>query len=325
MHAIETYGLTKEFNGTRAVDSLSLEIEEGELFGLLGPNGAGKTTTIYMLSTILLPSSGTAKILGFDVVKQAQQVREKIGLSLGLSSFIDRFTPREILEYYAMLYGFWGSEKEKRIKHVEKLFQIESFATNKQFRSLSTGMRQKVSLAKSLLNSPRVWFLDEPTVGLDVETARDVRGIIRELVASEGLTVLLTSHYLFEVEELCKRIAILSNGKLVTCGKPAEIKRKLKFFDSIHFKVNALDAKRLVFLSSVPGVVDVKQAGEKGESMLVRAENMQRTLGKLLEELEDRKIEVRDLEVKRPSLEDVFIKLLKKAKLEQNERNEKRR
>ncbi len=306
MLAIECRNLSKRFGVFDALKGIDLSVEQGQLYGLLGPNGAGKTTAINIFSTVLSPSSGSVKILGHDVVKEAGKIREEIGLCSGAGSFFFELTCRETLNYYAMLNGLGNADRKKRVDELIELFAIKEFE-NDLFRELSTGMKQKVALAKSLLNKPKVLFLDEPTIGLDVEVAREVRAIIRRLVDEQGLTVLLTSHYLFEVEELCSEVAVINQGTLVTSGRPSEIKKRMGLSEVISFAVSQMDSKRLSFLGGLRGVSSVKY--EHGR-MFLSSSPASSVVGRVVEEMEKRKIKVRDLEVRKPSLEEAFLRLV---------------
>ncbi|MBI5061535.1 MAG: ABC transporter ATP-binding protein, partial [Candidatus Aenigmarchaeota archaeon] len=199
MYAIETKNLKKDFKDGKetvhAVRGIDLRVEKNQVYGLLGPNGAGKTTTIFMLSTLLLPTSGSAKVLGYDAVKEKNVVRGKVGLCVGATEFYWIMKPAEILDYYARLYGIPKDERKERAKKLMEELDINWYA-DKTFGQMSTGMRQKLAFAKSLINNPEVLFLDEPTIGLDVEAAISVRKYILKLVKERGMTVILTSHHL---------------------------------------------------------------------------------------------------------------------------------
>ena len=309
MNSIECTGLSKKYGEFTALKDFNVSVEKGSVFGLLGPNGAGKSTTINILATLLTPSSGSAKILGFDVQTQAQEVRAWVGICSGASTFFEDLTSQEILNYYAMLYGLGGQARDKKVSEVIEMFGISEFKDD-QFRELSTGMRQKTALAKSLLNGPQVWLLDEPTLGLDVEIAREVREIIRRMASEEDVTVLLTSHYLFEVEELCQEVAVINHGRKIAQGKPSQIKKELGLLDVISFTVNALDAKRLSSLQRLKGVQAVHYL--KGK-MVLKTMPSPSVVGSVVDELEKRKIRVRDLEVRKPTLEEAFLRLVEDA------------
>src|SRR5919201_3340764 len=212
---------TKEIE---AVKGVSFAIEKGELFGLLGPNGAGKTTTIKMLITLLIPTSGTATVLGFDVVKQAREVRKRIGYVFGGERGVyERLSGYDNLRYFAELYGVPPRIQKQRIEEMLELVGLKG-REHERAEGYSRGMKQRLHVARGLLHDPAVIFLDEPTLGLDPVGARELRATIGSLTAA-GKTVLLTTNYMFEADALCDRIAVISQGSIVAEGTPAELKR----------------------------------------------------------------------------------------------------
>ncbi len=260
MAIIETRGLTKRFDGLVAVDHIDLDVEEGEIFGFLGPNGAGKTTTIKMLTTLLKPSEGEAKVCGYDVVKQPDLVRKSIGVVFQEPALDDQLTGRENLDFHARLYGLNRREREERIEEVLKLVGLEDRA-DELVKNYSGGMRRRLEIARGFIHHPRILFLDEPTLGLDVQTRRAIWSYIMELNKREGITIFLTTHYLEEADKLSDRVAIIDNGKILAVDSP----RKLK--DMIGSDVIALrcsDPNRLKnILESVSWVRDVKRHGKE--------------------------------------------------------------
>src|SRR4030043_1463484 len=235
----ETAQLTKSFNGLTAVDKLDVTVESGEICGLLGPNGAGKTTTISMLCTILKPTSGTAKVNGFDVVKEATQVRRSIGIVFQDPSVDDRLTGRENLYMHANLYGVSASEQKERINRILKLVELEDRA-NDLLRTYSGGMRRRLELGRGLIHYPQILFLDEPTVGLDPQTRDHIWKYIKELKEAHDITVVLTTHYMDEADRLSDRIAIMDHGKIVVLDSPQKLKETLEG-DVIAVKANNLN------------------------------------------------------------------------------------
>ena len=205
-----------------AVDHISFEAQSGEIFGLLGPNGAGKTTALRMLATILRPSDGTAKIGGHDIAKEASKVREKIGFLSGDMGLYHRLTPRELLSFFGRLSGVNGRQLEHRINHLFTLFDMHEFADAK-IDSLSTGMRQKTAITRTLVHDPPVFILDEPTAGLDVPTAQVVERFIREAKES-GKCIILSTHIMEEAEYLCDRIAVIHHGKVRALGTMEQLR-----------------------------------------------------------------------------------------------------
>jgi ABC-2 type transport system ATP-binding protein len=210
-----------------AVDRVDLEVQGGELFGFLGPNGAGKTTLIKMLATVLLPTSGSARVAGFDVVQQGRMVRRSIGVvgSGGWLGFDVQLPIRWNLKYWAVLYGCDPAEAEKKVDEVLSIVDLSSKA-KESASILSSGMRQRLAIAKGLLTNARIFFMDEPTVALDPKTANNIREFIKHMKYQENATILLTTHNMQEAEELCDRIAILENGRIIACGTPASLKRQ---------------------------------------------------------------------------------------------------
>jgi len=205
--------LRKTRHAVEAVKGISFDVEFGELFGLVGPNGAGKTTTIKMLTTLLTPTSGTARVLGFDIVKDVVEIRRRIGIIFGGErGLYYRVSGRENLRYFADLYGVPLSKREKRIGQLLDMVGLSDRADSK-VEEYSRGMKQRLHIAKGLINDPQLVFMDEPTIGLDPQAARDTRAMIKQLV-EKGKTILLTTHYMFEADELCRRIGVISNGEI---------------------------------------------------------------------------------------------------------------
>ena len=307
MYAIETRSLKKHFitgkEKTKAVDGIDLKIEKNQIYGLLGPNGAGKTTTLYMLSTLLSPTSGKASVLGFDVVKEKKNVREKVNICIGASSFYWYMKPPEVLDYFGRLYGIKKDERRLRINTLIHDLEMEEFK-DKQIMELSTGMIQKVALAKSMLNNPEVLFLDEPTNGLDVEVAMSVRKYILSLVKERETTVILTSHHLNEVEELCKKIAIIDQGVIVSEGKIREIKKRLDLPDFVKFYLS--DYKNLGFLTKMKDVMNYKVE----DGLVVQTKSGLETARKIESVLKSKGIKVNDTEIRKASLEEAFLKIV---------------
>ncbi len=226
MVILETKGLTRHFNGHTAVEALTIAVEAGEVFGLLGPNGAGKTTTIKMLTTLLPPTSGTASVAGFDIVREAREVRRVIGYVPQLVSADGSLTGYENLLIFAKLYDLPRGERESRIRNALVLMGLAD-AADRMVREYSGGMIRRLEIAQSMLHRPRVLFLDEPTVGLDPVARRGVWDHIEQLRREYGTTILMTTHLMEEADHLCHRVAIMHLGRVAAMGTPAALKASL--------------------------------------------------------------------------------------------------
>ena len=223
----------------RAVDGIDLRVESGEIFGLLGPNGAGKTTTMKMLATLLIPTSGAIRVLGIDPLERPREVRARLGAMLsGERSLYWKLTARENLEYFAALYHVPPTETDQRIAGVLTAVKLTDRAEDYVER-YSTGMRQRLALARALLPDPPLIILDEPTVGLDPQASRDLRDRVRELRA-QGRTVLLTTHYMEEADQLCDRVAIIDHGRIVALDTPAALKRTIRAVEVVHLEIGVV-------------------------------------------------------------------------------------
>ncbi|MEM4524375.1 MAG: ATP-binding cassette domain-containing protein [Archaeoglobaceae archaeon] len=212
--------LVKDFGNFRAVDEVSFEVEEGEVFGILGPNGAGKTTIIMILATLLKPSKGRAIVAGHDVLKEPAKVRKKIGIVFQETTLDLELTAKENLDFHARLYGMGKRERERRIREVLELVELEDKA-DVVVKKFSGGMKRRLEIARGLMHFPRVLFLDEPTLGLDAVTRRKIWDYIFE--AKANTTIILTTHYIEEAERLCNRVAIMNKGKVIAMDKPSKL------------------------------------------------------------------------------------------------------
>ncbi|HPR66996.1 MAG TPA: ABC transporter ATP-binding protein, partial [Methanothrix sp.] len=260
MQALRAEKICKSFRGLfkkkEVLHEVSLSIEEGEIFGILGPNGAGKTTLMSIFSTLIRPDSGRLEVFGLDALKKTHSVRERINISSGNPNFPWSLTVRENLNHSAMLYGLYGRDLARSVDEAIGAFELEPHADSK-FETLSTGTKQRVSLAKAILNRPEILFLDEPTSGLDPDMALKTRGLIKKIYEEQEITVVLTTHYMPEAEELCDRIAFLREGSLIALGTPGELKRALKIGHRIFVRYEGdIDPVRLRI---IPGVMDVRE------------------------------------------------------------------
>jgi ABC-2 type transport system ATP-binding protein len=298
-----------------AVNGVDLEIHRGEIFGLLGPNGAGKSTTIRMLCTLLEPTSGTAHVNGFDVVKQANQVRRNLGTLLaGERSIYWKLSGRENLEYFAALYHIPPAVAKKRVDELIERMEIRD-RSNELVEKYSTGMRQRIAIAKALLARPPILLLDEPTLGLDPQAARRLRELIAQL-KQEGHTILLTTHYMEEADQLSDRIGIIDQGKVIALDTSDNLKRCIDRKEVIRLELTGWHDDLTEPLKGIPGVENLT-AHRKGEADLwevnMHTLNSRTALPRIVESLSGNGTRLVNMNIVRPSLEDVFIHLTGKA------------
>jgi ABC-2 type transport system ATP-binding protein len=300
-YAIETFDLTKKFNGLVAVNRVDLKIEDGELFGLLGPNGAGKTTLIHMLSTILPPTEGTAKVAGFDILESPDSVRASIGIVFQDPSLDNRLTGRENLDFHGRMYGLTKEQRDERINKVLDLVGLKDRADS-LVETYSSGMKRRLEMARGLMHRPKILFLDEPTLGLDAQTRRSIWEYIRMLNDVENVTIILTTHYIEEADYLCDRVAIIDYGKIIALGKPEALKDELKG-DIVSLKVEE-PGKYLELLKGNELVED----GKIVDGLLhLRVASGEEAIPKLIEVVRGHGDQVYAASLRRPTLEDVFI------------------
>ena len=309
-----------------ALDGVDLDVESGELFGLLGPNGAGKTTLIKILTTLLTPTSGTARIFGFDVEKETKRIRRIMNMVAGgEQSGYGILTVREQLWMFSQFYGLPSKDGWSR---TDALIDRVGLAEKRLARvsTLSTGERQKMNLARGLMNDPWVLFLDEPTLGLDVAAARSLRELIVEWKAAvPGRTILLTTHYMAEADELCDRIAIVDHGRILAMGTPEELKKRVQRESIFRVELDHLDGGPAA-LADLPGVVSASAAADEGESErqtvavnLVLADDS--ALGAVVGAVGGKGATILGLRKSEPTLEDVFVELVGRGFGEGEERD----
>ena len=221
--AIEVFNLTKNFKELTAVDGITFEVGEGEIFGLIGANGAGKTTTIMMLCTLIRPTSGSARICGYDIIKESKKVRESIGVVFEEPSIDIRLTGRENLDFHARMYRLPKKMREERVSEVLDLVELRD-KEDLLVKDYSGGMQRRLEIARSLLNRPKVLFLDEPTIGLDVQTRRKMWDYVKKMNREEGTTLFLTTHYINEADQICNRVGIMDHGEIKAIDRPERLK-----------------------------------------------------------------------------------------------------
>jgi ABC-2 type transport system ATP-binding protein len=299
---IEVKDLVKVYNHTiRAVDSISFEVQEGEVFGFLGPNGAGKTTTISMLTTLLKPTSGEAKIMGLEVLKHSTQVRNLIGLVPQELTVDDDLSGRENMMLQAILYNVPRQEATERIDELLHLVKLEDSA-DRMVETYSGGMRKRLELAEGLIHRPKILFLDEPTLGLDVQTRATMWEHIRDLKDKHHMTVFMTTHYLEEADSLCDRIGIIDMGRIMALDTPAALKKSIGG-DVLQIKVGG-GTDYTPIINEVPGVIEIKN---ENDQYRVKVTNGETLLPVVLKALSDRGAAVTSVSLERPNMDQVFL------------------
>ncbi|HOI12492.1 MAG TPA: ATP-binding cassette domain-containing protein [Methanoculleus sp.] len=304
LYAIETNRITKRFGGVAAVSNVSLSIPQGELFGLLGPNGAGKTTLINMLSTMTDPSDGGARVWGFDVVADAHLVRQSIGVVFQDITLDERLTGRENLEIHGRLYGLEGRVRRRRIEDLLALVDLTDRADS-LVKTYSGGMLRRLQIARGFVHNPHILFLDEPTLGLDPQTRMHIWEYIKVLTEEEGVTIVLTTHYLEEADHLCDRVAIIDHGEIVAIDTPEALKSQLGG-DVITLEVeDPADITRLRALCEGNGFERVVSRGSSAVSMAVR--DGERKIPHALNLASGAGIPILSVSLHKPALDDVFL------------------
>lgn len=298
---IETFALTRRFGLTVAVDSIDLSVRKGEVFGLLGPNGAGKTTMLSMLCTILKPTSGTASVDGYDIVRQHAMVRRSIGIVFQDPSVDADMTARENLQMHADLYGVPVSEQKDRIQSVIELVRLED-RMDTFVSTYSGGMRRRLEIARGLLHYPKVLFLDEPTIGLDPQSREHIWDYIQELRKREGMTIVLTTHYMEEADRLCDRVAIIDHGRIVALDRPSDLKKGLGG-DTI---ILGTDDGRILRDLLIRNQMSDDIAVQDGE-VRVTVNNANALLPRIIEAAAEAGIRIEHVSLNHPDMNDVFI------------------
>lgn len=272
-NAIEIYNLTKKFGDFTAVDDLSLTVGKGEIFGFLGPNGAGKSTTIRMLCTLARPTSGSAKVAGFDLIKESDMVRQNIGLVAEKMIMYDRLTAAENLRFFGKLYEMPKQKLEERIDELLELVDMQEWK-NTQISKFSTGMKQRINVIRALLPEPEILFMDEPTLGLDPQTTFSIRDITRE-INHGGMTVILTTHAMTEAEALSDRVAIIDHGKIAALDTPQNLKNMISHGDTTVFgvKIDNLTTGLIGKIKSLEMVTAVSQQDDYNLKVSAQGEN----------------------------------------------------
>ncbi|MCD6300715.1 MAG: ATP-binding cassette domain-containing protein [Staphylothermus sp.] len=314
---IEARGFFKRRKSiVEALRGVSFRVRRREVYGLLGPNGAGKSTTIKILSTLLLPDKGKAFILGHDVVKEAEKVRQVIGVSLSVErGFFWKLTGYENLKYFGLLHGLHGDALEERINYLFKILGLEELgARDKFYEDFSLGMKARLSIARALLHDPPVLILDEPTLGLDPASSRHIRELLVKLSREEGKTVLITSHNMFEVELICDRVGIINKGRIIAEGSIMELKKIVVGSVPVVFAFYLKHDKKFIdsLFSEILGSNDFAVESQEDYyrvRILVNRGEEDDIIHRILEKIRSIGGRVKEVRIEEPSLEDVFIKL----------------
>jgi len=319
INAIEVKDLKRNYSSTigiikkkkknvEALKGISFTVKKGEIFGLLGPNGAGKTTTIKILTTLLAPTSGTAKVLGLDAFGEEKKLRPRINFIYGGErSLYWRLSARDNLDYFSDLYKIDPEIKAVRIPKLLELVGLTDRADYK-VETFSKGMKQRLQIARGLINDPEILFLDEPTIGLDPTGALELRKIINAL-SDQGKTILLTTHYMHEADELCDRIAIINNGEIIALDTPENLKRNHKQDSVIELDVSKIDSATLTKLKGKPAVTNLRNIKSEGFSTIgIHTEKPYAIIGDIIKDLEESNI--MKLNVRNATLEDIYITLV---------------
>ena len=303
MAAIEVENLTKRFGDFCAVDSLNFAVERGEVFGLLGPNGAGKSTLIRMMTTLVPPTSGTARVNGFDVARAANDVRQSIGvIPQAMTSDLD-LSAQENLSIFAKLYGIPREKRLNTIRQLLKDVDLEKWA-DKPVKMFSGGMRRRLEIARGLVHEPKIFFLDEPTTGLDPVSRVAVWEMLARLKRERDLTILITTHYMDEADKLCDRIAIVDHGKLVALDSPLKLKASIPGKNILEVSFSHVPPQWKETLQALPDAADVKA---EENIFRISSQNGPKTTVALLEAARDANVTVLSLSVQSTTLDDVFV------------------
>lgn len=303
MKAIEVESISKCFGDFCAVNGLSFAVEEGEIFGLLGPNGAGKSTLIRMLTTLMLPTSGTARVHGFDVIKQASSVRESIGvIPQAMTSDLD-LSAEENLQIFAKLYGVPRERRNRIVKELLSAVELTNWA-DKPVKNLSGGMRRRLEIARGLVHEPRIFFLDEPTTGLDPVSRVAVWEMLVRLKKQRELTILMTTHYMDEADKLCGRVAIVDHGKLVAMDSPARLKASVPAKNILEVSFSRIPEG---WKQTLEGLAEVQTVTPMDGVFRIASNNGSKSAVDLMEAARAAGIEIASLSVQTTTLDDVFV------------------
>ena len=300
---VEVNGLTKKFGSITAVDQISFDVMEGEIFGFLGPNGAGKTTLIRMLVTLVKPSGGNAQVAGFDIMRDSDKVRNMIGVvPQAMTTDLD-LTGIENMDIYGRFYAIPLQERKKRIQELIETVGLKSRAKD-LVATYSGGMRRRLEIARALMHTPKLLILDEPTIGLDPQSRRMIWDFLNKLIEARSMTIFITTHYMEEAEALCTRVAIIDSGKIIAIGTPEMLKSEIPGNDIIHLTIENLSQDVMDKIKAIPFIHNTEIAGQE---LRIHVDNGAQCLISLLDTLRASEVKILSVTVHEQSLEDVFI------------------
>lgn len=310
IYRTKTGVLRRKVKEVLAVDGIDFSVSQGELFGLLGPNGAGKTTTIKMLTTLLTPTAGQARVLGYDVVQEANQIRPHIGFIFGGERGLYwRLSGYDNLVYFANLYHIPPDVRKRRIPNLLELVGLEG-REDEKVQGYSRGMKQRLHIARVLLHDPQVLFLDEPTMGLDPVGARELREAIRNLQTEEK-TIFLTTHYMFEADAMCQRIAVIDHGKIVALDTPGGLKRHVQDLSVVEVEMFGIPPEAMEHVQALDSVdmLSVEDRDQK-QALLIHSKDGSTAVAPVVSTLEGLGLRVGGVVVREPTLEDAYVRLV---------------
>jgi ABC-2 type transport system ATP-binding protein len=310
---ITTENLTRKFGNLTAVNNLNLHIDKGEVFGFLGPNGAGKTTTIRMLACLIAPTSGTATVAGLNIQQDPLKVRQSVGILTENPSLYERLTALENMDFFAQAYGLNDpTERQRRIQELLEFFHLWE-RRNDKVAGFSKGMKQKLAIVRAIVHRPPVLFLDEPTAGLDPESAKEIRDMMAELSQREKCTILLSTHHLVDAEKLCKRVLIMNKGNILLVGTPDELREKIKEKPVIEVSLKQVSPRLLNALEALGVAEEVNRQENK---LLITVKDVNSATPEIVRTIVASDGDVLSVNTLRPSLEEAYLKLIKGGEMQ---------
>ena len=308
MSIIEIKNVTKRFNDKLVLDNVSYEVEKGEIFGFIGPNGAGKSTLINIMTSLLEPDSGTVKICGYDILKESIKAKECIGYVPQDISLLEELTAYDNLEFFGAFYGLKGKELKERIKEALEVTGLLDKKKEK-VKKFSGGMKRRLNIAAAIMHHPKVLIMDEPTVGVDPQSRNHIFNFTKNICKEWGTTVIYTSHYMEEVEELCKRVFIMDLGREIAYGSKEEIKSSVFPNNKVIIEASGITAELILNISKISGILNVKE----NEDSIILTIDSNFKLNSVLLILEENKINIKKISYEEAKLEDVFLALTGKT------------